>query len=77
MPGIGKKGAQKIILELTSVLNLDTKTKPDYNPSLILALKSLGYKHSEALSLIAKAKINQDLPLEKQLKAALKAAANK
>ena len=77
VPGIGKKGAQKIILELSSSLSATTPLhlSNKYQP-LIQALKTLGYKTSEIQSILPSLELD-NLKLEDQIKLALKALAKK
>ncbi len=70
--GIGKKGAQKIILELSSVLKLDVKEEKKYNPKLIQALKSLGYKSNEFRPILDRLQLKPDLEISQALKLVLK-----
>ncbi len=77
VPGIGKKGAQKIILELSSNLSSTTPLAvltSKYQP-LIQALKTLGYKTSEIQPILPTLSLD-DLKLEDQIKLVLKTLAN-
>lgn len=82
VPGIGKKTAKKIILELkdkisissgsdiesdVSTINIDEDKKND----VMLALISLGYNKSDALNAIST--IDHDMDIEDMIKASLKA----
>lgn len=73
--GIGKKGAQKIILELKnqlgSLVELDLTDPSDTRPQLIAALTSLGYTTDEA-HVLAKQVPPDITSLQEQIKAALK-----
>ncbi|NOY14948.1 MAG: Holliday junction branch migration protein RuvA [bacterium] len=77
VPGIGKKGAQKIILELSSTLSPDIplSLKTTHQP-LVQALKTLGYKTPEIYPVISQLDLD-NLSLEEQLKQALKVLAQK
>lgn len=71
IPGVGKKTAQKIILELRGVLDL---TEDQHRTSdLVLTLVEMGIERKEALSLSQT--IDPTLPLSEQVKLALKAIA--
>jgi len=70
IPGIGKKGAQKIIIELKSKLGKEFDLKDlDGNPDLKKALIQLGFKNSEILAVIPA--IDTAAPLNNQIKQAL------
>lgn len=72
IPGIGKKGAQRLIIELRSKLvksEFDL-TSLDQNSDLADALLSLGFKAAEIKSALTSA--NPGDPLESQIKQALK-----
>ncbi len=66
-PKIGEKLASQIILDLRGKLTTDSY---QVSSELVDALKALGYKKSN-IDKVAK-KIDQSLPIEKQLKEALK-----
>lgn len=71
VPGIGKKGAQRIIVELKGKigkdLNLvDSPTREDALKGLI----NLGYLKTEAMEALKK--VDRNLPAEEQIKLALK-----
>jgi Holliday junction DNA helicase RuvA len=66
--GVGKKTAQKIILELKGVLTEDKITKID--EEAVEALRQLGYTHREALEALRK--IEGVETTEEKIKAALK-----
>lgn len=71
-PKIGDKVARQIILDLKG--KLVSKEVPNnqkvHNEELVDALKALGYKVNDINKVIVK--VNQDLPLEEQIKEALK-----
>lgn len=72
IPGIGKKGAQRLIVELKSKLSqtdLDMGNL-DQNSDLVDALNSLGFKINEIKKILPQ--INHQQPLESQIKQALK-----
>lgn len=72
IPGIGKKGAQRLIIELKNKFDqtdLDISSF-DQSGELVEALSSLGFKKTELSSIITK--VDPSLPLEKQVKQALK-----
>ena len=63
-PGIGKKTAQKIILELKDKVDLE---------DAVLALTALGYSNAQALKAVRKAaSYTEEITVEKLLKAALR-----
>ena len=72
VPGIGKKSAQKIIIELKSKFS---KIETDLdclegNSQLSTALTQLGFTKSEVISVLSQVNVNADLSL--QIKEALK-----
>ncbi|MDD3277452.1 MAG: Holliday junction branch migration protein RuvA [Lachnospiraceae bacterium] len=84
-PGIGKKTAQKVILELKDKLSLQDafEQKLSHNAAgekscggaqddAVAALTALGYSAAEALGAVRKAEITEDMDTEMILKAALK-----
>ncbi len=86
-PGIGKKTAQKIILELKDKVDLEEafekkashteqKAEPGENSpesEAVLALVALGYSNALALKAVRKAaSLTDDITVEKLLKAALR-----
>ncbi len=85
-PGVGGKTAQRVILELKDKLNIEdlfeandmhqvsggvpeTKT---VKSEAVQALVALGYSSSEALSVLSKIEITEEMNVEDVLKAALK-----
>jgi holliday junction DNA helicase RuvA len=75
--GLGKKGAQKIILELSGKINFDEeiKTNSGIVSDVKSALESLGYSGTSLKEAVEKAKEiskNKDLSLEEVLKLVLK-----
>ncbi len=74
VPGLGKKTAQRIIVDLKSKLgdvqDLDLSGGNEAAvKELILALKSMGFSSDEARSAVKK--VDLELPLDKQIKLAL------
>lgn len=73
VPGLGRKTAMKIILELSQKLNQEFKLEKMYlsedDRTVVDALISLGYKSSEAKKLLGK--IPKNLKPEQRVKAAL------
>ncbi len=74
VPGLGRKTAMKIILELSSKLktNFDMKNMilSDEDQTVIDALIALGYKSFEAKKIISK--LSKNLTVEEKIKEALK-----
>ncbi len=74
IPGLGKKTAIKIILELSSKLKTDFQMKnlvlSEIDKMFIQAMVSLGYNSSEAKKMLLK--IPKNLSLEEKIKMALK-----
>lgn len=74
VPGLGKKTAMKIILELSSKLKTDFDMKnmvlSDDDQTVISALISLGYKSYDAKKLLSK--LPKNLSVEEKIKEALK-----
>ena len=66
-PGIGKKTAQKLILELKDKFDLQ-----DAFQDAVQALTALGYSGTEALQAVKKVEITEGMDSEAVLKAALK-----
>lgn len=86
-PGIGKKTAQKIILELKDKLSLEEafeqkitnvreqslgNSDQDVAKDAVQALVALGYSNTEALQAVRKVELQEGLDTEAILKAALK-----
>ena len=73
IPGIGKKTAQRVVLELKEKLSLD-RVVPDGAPDLVArdALVELGYSVVEAERALAET--NSELPPEERVRQALRAA---
>lgn len=87
-PGIGKKTAQKLILELKDKFSLEdvfdehsdnqntvfigSGTMTDARAEAVQALTALGYSNSDALKAVKKAAVSDDMDTEAILKAALK-----
>lgn len=87
-PGIGKKTAQKLILELKDKLNLEavfeeklshttvaaskSDARTDVFAEAVQALTALGYNHSEAIHAVKSVPDSGDMTIEQMLKAALK-----
>lgn len=76
VPGLGKKTAMKIILELSQRLKADFELGKMYlsdeDKTVVDALVSLGYKSKEAKQVLSK--IPKDLSVEDKIKHALKQA---
>lgn len=74
VPGLGRKTAMKIILELSSRLKTDFDMKnmilSDEDKTVIEALVALGYKASEARTIFSK--LPKNLSVEEKIKEALK-----
>jgi holliday junction DNA helicase RuvA len=71
IPGLGKKGAQKIIVELKGKKEADINlSQTDQTSDLYQALLNLGFKSNEINSVITK--IDADTSLQDQIKQALK-----
>ena len=68
-PKIGDKVARQIILDLRGKLSKDDGSKPKYE-ELMEVLKGLGYKPSDIKGILDK--VDANLPIEKQVKEALK-----
>ena len=74
IPGIGKKTAERLLLELDGKLNfiaLDSNFTPDPANDLLNALLALGYSEKESLQAIKD--FPPDLPLSTAIKRALQA----
>ncbi len=74
IPGLGKKTAMKIILELSQKLKGEFAMEKMYlsedDKTVVEALMALGYKSQDAKTLLTK--IPKDLPLERRIQEALK-----
>ena len=74
VPGLGRKTAMKIILELSSKLKTEFDMKnmvmSDDDQTVVSALVSLGYKSYEAKKLVSK--LPKNLTVEEKIKEALK-----
>lgn len=70
VPGVGKKTAQRIILELKGKLTEPQVVSSSTSDPAYQALLSLGYQGSQAKSMLVN--ISADLPTEARVKAALK-----
>ena len=74
VPGLGKKTAQKIILELSSKLKSDFDMSKmaltDEDKTVVEALISLGYSANDAKNIVSK--LPKDLTVEQKIKEALK-----
>ncbi|MFV0363997.1 MAG: Holliday junction branch migration protein RuvA [Suipraeoptans sp.] len=84
-PGIGKKTAEKLIIELSDKVNIEDtlsvntgngndarNISDDIFSEAIMALVSLGYGNSEALKAVKKVTVTEDMNVEDILKQALK-----
>ncbi len=69
-PKIGEKLARQIILDLKGKLVSFDKKEIKSNEELVLVLESLGYKNADIKKVITQ--INDSLPIEEQVKEALK-----
>ena len=83
VPGVGKKTAQRVVLELkeklvktkeAAVTQISSVQPSTLREEALLALVTLGYKHHEALKAINKvlSRVDGELPLEEIIKLALK-----
>jgi Holliday junction DNA helicase RuvA len=86
LPGIGKKSAERLVLELKEKINkLDLSgdaldrgqniaiaSAPDQSEDALSALLNLGYKEAQARKALATIAIAPETPLEEILKSALK-----
>ena len=74
VPGLGKKTAMKIILELSQRLQSEFKLEKMYlsddDKTVVDALVSLGFKSNEARNILSK--LPKNLSLEEKIKAGLK-----
>lgn len=52
MPGVGKKTAQKIVLELQGVLVMDKEEQVEVDEDVVEALISLGYRRKDCLDIV-------------------------
>jgi Holliday junction DNA helicase RuvA len=71
IPGIGKKTAERLILELTSGAEPPSTPAGTLDDTLS-ALVNLGYKENQARKVLEAMEISADTPLEEILKGALK-----
>ena len=71
VPGVGKKTAQKIILELKGKLT-DIGSSDPLGSEVVSALMNLGYSREQANQAAVQ---SEEGPVEERLKAALKALA--
>ncbi len=78
IPGLGKKTAMKIILELSQKLKQEFKFEKMYlsdeDKIVVDALVSLGFKSNDAQQILSK--IDRELSVEDKIKAVLKIATN-
>jgi Holliday junction DNA helicase RuvA len=79
IPGLGKKTAMKIILELSQKLksefDMQKMNLSDEDKTVVDALMALGYKSQEAKQALSK--ISKGLSIEEKIKEALKNTATK
>lgn len=79
IPGLGKKTAMKIILELSQKLQSEFKMEKMYlseeDKTVIDALVSLGFKSAEAKSILVK--LPKKLSVEEKIREALRSTTNK
>jgi len=76
VPGIGKKVANRLVLELKEKIGAGWVTTPgvqlaEENTDVLAALTSLGYSVSEASRAVASLPPSSDLSLEEKIKQAL------
>ncbi len=87
-PGIGKKSAQRLIIELKDKLKLEdaaviksSSETPDHSEGAgihgikkeaVMALTALGYSSGEAMKVVSQVEIKEDSSVEEVLKASLK-----
>jgi Holliday junction DNA helicase RuvA len=75
VPGIGKKTASRLVLELKGKLEKEWGAMPGPTTSVdgdaLAALQALGYSLSEARSALASLPANRKLPLEEKVRLAL------
>jgi Holliday junction DNA helicase RuvA len=75
IPGIGKKTAQRIILELKEKIGIVWATPPpelaEENADVLTALTTLGYSVREATRAVATIPLDPNLTLEERIKLAL------
>ncbi|MFC1638721.1 Holliday junction branch migration protein RuvA [Patescibacteria group bacterium] len=69
VPGVGKKTAQKIILELKGRL-AEVETRDPADEEVVVALVGLGYSRDQARQAVSGTDVEE--PVEKRLKSALK-----
>ncbi|MEJ2198224.1 MAG: Holliday junction branch migration protein RuvA [Desulfuromonadales bacterium] len=85
LPGIGKKTAERLVLELkdkvgpvnvnfteAGVSSLPGKSSGDLINDVISALVNLGYKENQARKVLESMELAPDIPMEDALKGALK-----
>ncbi|MGH2811591.1 MAG: Holliday junction branch migration protein RuvA, partial [Actinomycetota bacterium] len=70
VPGVGKKGAQRMVLELTERLGAGLEAMPSASSEVRKALIGLGYTPAELRGVLDS--VTSDAPVEEQIKAALK-----
>lgn len=78
VPGIGKKTAQRIVIELKDKLapgGIALAPEAPARHEALSALESLGYSAGEARDALARAESNPEAPVEELLKSALKVLA--
>ena len=77
IPGIGKKVASRIVLELKEKIGagwIATTARPEVgnNTDVLQALTALGYSAAEAVKAVATLPAGEDLDLEDKIKLALR-----
>ena len=73
IPGIGRKTAERIVLELKEKIGLEVAVAPSVDMTARDALVELGYAVLDAERALAD--VDSDLPVEEQVRAALRRAA--
>lgn len=85
VPGVGRKTAERLVLEMKSRFNDDywmqlgpaasaDKAEPGAGAAAVQALVSLGYKTGDARRMVKQAEVPPDAPVEEIIKGALKSS---
>lgn len=76
LPGVGKKTASRVVLELKSKIEKEQMGVPSYltedNADVVEALTKLGYSAAESARAVAELPSSRDLGLEEKVKLALR-----